>query len=178
MPQLAEQHGYIVAAPLGYRVDGAYGVSLGGSRDPAAMRTQSLSEQDVLAVLAQVREHYAIDESRIFLMGHSMGAIGTWAIAAKYPDIWAGLGAFSGFGVASTAATIRDIPQFVVHGDADPTVAVGGSRVMVAALKALGANIEYLEIPGGDHSNVVAPNLPHMFDFFSALPGRTAGGGR
>lgn len=174
MPQLAEQRGYIVAAPLGYRVDGAYGVSLGGSRDPAALRTQALSEQDVLAVLEQVRKHYAVDESRIFLMGHSMGAIGTWAVAAKHPDLWAGLGAFSGFGVASTAETIRGIPQFVVHGDADPTVAVGGSRVMVAALKAAGARVEYLEIPGGDHSDVVAPNLPSMFDFFSGLPGRTS----
>ncbi len=177
MPQLAEQHGYIVAAPLGYRVDGAYGVSLGGSRDPAALRTQSLSEQDVLAVLEQVRKHYAIDESRIFLMGHSMGAIGTWAIAAKYPEIWAGLGAFAGFGVASTAETIGGIPQFVVHGDADPTVAVSGSRVMVAALKAAGAQVQYLEVSGGDHSDVVEPNLPRMFDFFSSLPGRTAGGG-
>ena len=178
LPQLAEQRGYIVAAPLGYRVDGAYGVSLGGSRDPAALRTQSLSEQDVLAVLEQVRKHYAVDESRIFLMGHSMGAIGTWAIAARHPGIWAGLGAFSGFGVASTAETIRGIPQFVVHGDADPTVAVSGSRVMVAALKAAGAQVEYLEVPGGDHSDVVEPNLPRMFDFFSSLPGRMAGGGR
>ncbi len=174
MPALAEQRGYIVAAPLGYRVDGGYGVSLGGSRDAAALRSQSLSEQDVLAVLEQVRKHYAIDESRIFLMGHSMGAIGTWAIAAKHPGIWAGLAPFSGFGVASTAETIRGIPQFVVHGDADPTVAVTGSRVMVAALKAAGAKVEYLEIPGGDHSNMVAPNLPGMFDFFSSLPGRTS----
>lgn len=174
LPRLAEEHGYIVAAPLGYRVDGAYGVSLGGGRDAAALRTQSLSEQDVLQVLAQVRAQYAVKTDRIFLIGHSMGAIGTWAMAAKFPDMWAGLGAFSGFGVASSAAAIRDIPQFVVHGDADPTVAVGGSRVMVAALKAVGAKVEYLEIAGGNHSNVVAPNLTRMFDFFNALPVRGA----
>lgn len=174
LPRLAEQHGYIIAAPLGYRVDGAYGASLGGGRDAATLRAQSLSEQDVLQVLEQVRTHYAVDDDRTFLMGHSMGAIGTWAIGAKYPDKWAGLGAFSGFGVASTAASMRHIPQFVVHGDADPTVAVGGSRVMVAALKAAGANVEYLEIAGGNHSNMVAPNLPGMFEFFNALPGRGA----
>ncbi len=169
MPKLAEERGYIVAAPLGYRVDGGYGVSLGGNRDPAALRAQSLSEQDVLQVLAQVRSLYKIDDARVFLMGHSMGAIGTWAIAAKHPGPWAGLGAFSGFGVTSTAPSIKDIPQFVVHGDADPTVAVTGSRVMVAALKAAGANVHYIEVPGGDHSNVVAPNLPGMFDFFDTI---------
>jgi predicted peptidase len=43
-----------------------------------------------------------------------MGAIGTWALAAKYPEPWAGLGVFAGFGVASTAKTISGIPQFVV----------------------------------------------------------------
>ncbi len=178
LPRLAEEHGYIIAAPLGYRVDGAYGVSLGGSRDPSALRAQSLSEQDVLQVLEQVRTQYAVDADRTFLMGHSMGAIGTWALGAKYPDLWAGLGAFSGFGVASTAASMSHIPQFVVHGDADPTVAVGGSRVMVAALKAAGANVEYLEIAGGNHSNMVAPNLPRMFEFFNALPARGAAGKR
>jgi len=54
-------------------------------------------------------------------------------------------------------------------------VAVGGSRVMVAAPKAVGAKVEYLEIAGGNHSNVVAPNLTRMFDFFNALPVRGAG---
>lgn len=173
LPKLAEERNYIVAAPLGYRVDGGYGVSLGGGRDAAALRAQSLSEQDVLQVLEQVRAQYKIDDARVFLMGHSMGAIGTWAMAAKRPGPWAGLGAFSGFGVASTAPAIRGIPQFVVHGDADPTVAVGGSRVMVAALKSAGANVRYIEVPGGDHSNVVAPNLPGMFDFFDALTRRS-----
>jgi predicted peptidase len=103
-----------------------------------------------------------------------MGAIGTWGMAAKRPEPWAGLGAFSGFGVASTAIRLRAIPQFVVHGDADPTVAVSGSRTMVAALKEVGANVRYIEVPGGDHSNVVAPNLPAMFDFFDAIPRRVA----
>ena len=29
---------------------------------------------------------------RVYLAGHSMGGGGTWHIAMKYPDIWAGLG--------------------------------------------------------------------------------------
>ena len=172
MPRLAEERGYIVVAPLGYRVDGAYGVSLSGAGDPAARRAQALSEQDVLEVVKAVRAEYAIDESRVFLMGHSMGAIGTWALAAKYPESWAGLGVFAGFGLASTAKTISGIPQFVVHGDADPTVSVSGSRTMVAALKGVGANVTYVEVPGGDHSNVVEPNLPGMFALFDTVSKR------
>jgi predicted peptidase len=126
----------------------------------------------VLEVLAQVRKHYAVDGTRIYLMGHSMGAIGTWAIAAKTPTQWTALGVFSGFGVASTAKTIAAIPQLVVHGDADPTVSVGGSRVMVAALKNVGAEVQYIEVPGGNHTNVVEPNFAAMFDFFDRFPKR------
>ena len=174
MPALAEKHGYIVVAPLGYRVDGAYGVSLTGSNDPAAKRTAALSEQDVLEVVKAVKAQYAIDDSRVFLMGHSMGAIGTWALAAKYPDPWAGLGLFAGFGVASSAKVISGIPQFVVHGDADPTVSVSGSRLMVSALKGVGANVTYIEVAGGDHGNVVEPNLPGMFALFDTLSKRPA----
>lgn len=174
LPKLAEQRGYIVAAPLGYRVDGGYGVALGGGNDPAAVRTRTLSEQDVMEVLAAVRKQYAVDSTRIYLVGHSMGAIGTWAIAAKTPTQWSALGVFSGFGVASTAKTIGTIPQFVVHGDADPTVPVGGSRVMVAALKNVGAEVQYIEVVGGNHTNVVEPNFAAMFDFFDRFRGKRA----
>lgn len=175
LPELAEQRGYIVAAPLGYRVDGFYGASIGGpAADPAVARARSYSEEDVYQVLEQVRTQYTIDGQRIYLIGHSMGAIGTWALGAKTPGQWTALGAFSGFGAPATAATMRGIPQFVVHGDADPTVSVSGSRLMVAALKAAGADVVYIEVPGGDHNNVVEPNLAGMFDFFDAHVTRPA----
>jgi hypothetical protein len=39
---------------------------------------------------------------------------------------------------------------------------------MVERAKALGIEVTYVEVPGGSHSGVVAPNLPGMFDFFDA----------
>ena len=169
LPELAEQRGYIVAAPLGYRVDGGYGWGLGTPpADPLARRATELSEADVMQVLAQVRSLYHIDETRIYLMGHSMGAIGTWKLAPKYPALWAALGAFSGQGAPATVEKTRAIPEFVVHGDADPTVNVAGSRAMVAAMKALNVDVKYIEVPGGNHGNVVEPNFAAMFDFFDA----------
>ena len=111
LPPLAESHGYIVAAPLGYRVDGSYGWGLGTPpADPNTKRTQDFSEQDVMQVLARVRQLYKVDDSRIYLMGHSMGAIGTWKIAPKYPDIWAAIAPFSGSGAADTLQKIRTVP--------------------------------------------------------------------
>jgi poly(3-hydroxybutyrate) depolymerase len=169
LPPLAEQHGYIVAAPLGYRVDGSYGWGLGTPpSDPNTRRTQDLSEQDVMQVLQRVRQLYKIDESRIYLMGHSMGAIGTWKIGPKYPDIWAAIAPISGAGAADTLDRVRGVPEIIVHGDADPTVNVAGSRTMVAKLKELGADFKYIEVPGGLHGDVVAPNLAAIVEFFDA----------
>jgi predicted peptidase len=166
IPLLAEERGYIVVSPLGYRVDGFYGSGIVAGGDPAARRRSELSEQDVMEVLRRTREQYKIDDSRIYLMGHSMGAIGTWAIAAKHPDIWAALGPIAGMGSPATVERMRHIPQFVVHGDADPTVNVSGSRNMVAEMKKLGVTVTYVEVPGGNHTDIAVPNLPAMFDFF------------
>jgi poly(3-hydroxybutyrate) depolymerase len=169
LPELAEQSGYIVAAPLGYRVDGQYGWGVGNPpADPKVQTLQRLSEADVMQVLAQAKRLYNVDPNRIYLMGHSMGAIGTWKLAAKYPDIWAALGPFSGRGEPATVERMRSIPQFVVHGDADPTVNVAGSRTMVAAMKSLNVDVTYIEVPGGNHGDVVEPNFSGMFQFFDA----------
>src|SRR3954469_24186877 len=168
-PPLAESHGYIVAAPLGYRVDGSYGWGLGNPpADPTIRSTQERSEADVMEVLRLVRQQYKIDENRIYLAGHSMGAIGTWKIAPKYPDLFAAIATFSGSGQPATLERIRHVPEFVVHGDNDPTVNVEGSRAMVARAKELGIEVKYIEVPGGTHSSVVAPNFAGAFEFFDA----------
>ena len=166
-PKLAEQHGFLMAAPLGFRRDGFYGSGLMSAGDAASRRRSEYSEKDVLEVLQRMKAAYNVDDSRIYLIGHSMGAIGTWALAAKYPQTWAALVAFSGTGATSLADNMKGIPQFVVHGDADNTVNVSGSRNMVAALKKLNADVTYVEVPGGSHTDVVVPNLPQAFDFLA-----------
>ncbi len=164
IPALAEERGYIVVAPMGFRVDGGYGVN---PLRPAS-RNGRLSEKDVLEVLALTRANYAIDGQRIYLMGHFMGAIGTWRLAARFPDIWAGLGPIAGMGDPRTAEVIGHIPQIVVHGDADRTVPVTGSQRMVNALRKVGAEVTFIEVPGGGHSDIAPPNMGPIFDFFDA----------
>ena len=167
-PQLAEQHGFLMAAPLGFRRDGFYGSTMMSAGDAAARKRSEYSEKDVLEVLRLMKAAYNVDESRIYLMGHSMGAIGTWALGSKYSQTWAALVSFSGVGAASLADNMKGLPHFVVHGDDDNTVNVSGSRNMVAELKKLGANVTYIEVPGGSHTDVVVPNLPQAFDFMAA----------
>jgi predicted esterase len=161
VPQLAEQRGYIVATPMGLRVDAGY-----GSPIMNAGKNSAPSEEDVMAVLGLMVKNYKIDDKRVYLMGHSMGGIGTWHLGAKYPEIWAALGSFSGMGFPASVVRMKAIPQFVVHGDNDNTVPVQRSRDMVAEFQKLGMDYKYTEVPGGDHDGVVVPNLAALFDFF------------
>jgi dipeptidyl aminopeptidase/acylaminoacyl peptidase len=81
--------------------------------------------------------------------------------------MFAALGPISGGGNPAGMAKLKDIPQYVVHGDADPTVPVTQSRTMVEAGKKAGANIVYVEVPGGNHTSIAVPNIGPMFDFFA-----------
>jgi poly(3-hydroxybutyrate) depolymerase len=164
-PKIAEERGYIVAAPLGYRVDGGYGRN-NGSRSAEELPKLELSEKDVLRVLELMKRDYRIDPDRIYIAGHSMGGGGAWYLAPRYPQVWSAIASFAGGGDPATMAGMKHIPQFVVHGDADATASVEQSRTMVAEMKRIGVEHQYIEVPGGTHGGVVAPNLRAMFDFF------------
>jgi poly(3-hydroxybutyrate) depolymerase len=148
----AERVGFIVVCPKG--------------RDSASMY-RGTAEQDVLDVMADVERKYRVDAARIYLMGHSMGAYGTWSIAMNHPNLFAALGPISGGGSAAGMVKIRSIPEYVVHGEDDRTVPVAQSRNMVEAGKNAGANIVYVEVPGGSHVSVAAPAFAAMLDFFA-----------
>jgi predicted esterase len=169
----AEKRGYIIAAPLGYRIDGGYGRNMGADN-----KRSKFSEQDVMHVLELVRKDYKIDEQRIYLMGHSMGGIGTWTLGAKYPQIWASLAPISGVADPRTVEIMRHIPEVVVHGDADNTVPVTGSRAMVEEMRKLGVDVKYIEVPGGSHTSVPGPNMSAIFDFFDTHKKSAESGGR
>lgn len=152
LPVDANKAGFIMVAPKG--------------RAPASMYRGS-AEQDVLDVISEVERDYKVDESRVYLMGHSMGGFGTWSIAMNHPDLFAALGPISGGGDPAGMVKIRDIPQYVTHGNDDHTVNVNSSRVMVEAGKKAGANIVYVEVPGGSHVSVAQPAFAPMLEFFA-----------
>jgi poly(3-hydroxybutyrate) depolymerase len=118
---LAEEGGYILAAPMGCNEGGWYGspvLAVGrrggrGGNDQAAEsdgkchpgsggfgrgggRSQpdnlaELSEKDVMNVLQMMRDEFNVDEDRIYLTGHSMGGAGTYFLGSKHADTWAAI---------------------------------------------------------------------------------------
>ena len=173
---LAEHHGYVVVTPLGYTRRGGYGYRGDSEQDRRA-------EQDVMNVFGLVTDELNIDENRIYLWGHSMGGAGTYYLASRYPDIWAGLAAVAGGSMTADYVdreAIRHIPFLVIQGTDDRVVPVARARESVARMGELGMQHLYIEIPGGDHSLFISRNrkvVGHLFSFFN-LGAKTGAGHR
>jgi predicted peptidase len=183
MIDFAERDGVIVVSPLGYHPRGWYGsrgsgipggAQAAGSQETLPPNLGELSEQDVMNVLGIVRKEFNTDPARIYLFGHSMGGAGTYHLAARHPDLWAGLA------VAAPAPSatpdqldaFRHVPILVLHGDEDRTVNVDGTRRWVAHMRELGMQHVYVEVKGGDHSQFIAADramLSKVFSFFSIV---------
>jgi predicted peptidase len=180
--QLSEQHGYILASPLGYTRMGAYGTPLRlpavfGNPEVAAKqraavnaeqeKTLELSEKDVINVLEIVLGEYPVDRSSVFLTGHSMGSGGAWYLGAKYSQYWAAIAPMSGPFVDESNYpwdNIRKMPIFMTEG-AGAAPSLVGSKAMLAWMKERSFKIEYMEV-NADHGGMIPLVLPSIYNFF------------
>lgn len=169
MKTLAEKYGWIVAAPLGYRINGGYGY-MGGAMSALARsaRTAELSEKDAMNVLELVVAEYGGDRSRVYLMGNSMGGSGVWHLGAKYAETFAAMApAGSGTPVEGYAwDRLKSMPTMIVAGELDPGP-LAGLRGSARIMRERGMSPEAVEVPGGTHSSAVETMMPRMFEFFA-----------
>jgi len=87
LTDLAEKHGYIVVAPMGYNSGGWYGASIPFKKKVEPENLSELSEKDVMNVLEIVKKDYKIDPERIGVTGSSQGGGLTITTAAMRPEI-------------------------------------------------------------------------------------------
>lgn len=124
-----------------------------------------------LAALGQTESEFVTDPARVYLTGLSLGGAGTWYLAYRHTSRFAALlvicarvrpgpnttdpvvPAADGEPFSTLAARVRQLPIWVYHGDADPTVPVDESRGIVAALRALNAPVRYSELSGVGHNS-------------------------
>ena len=124
--------------------------------------TTELAEIDTMALLKSIREQYAIDSDRIYLMGHSMGGAGTYYLGGKSNDIWAGLAPISGAGGIADGAAERynSLPTLIMHGAKDSIVSPATSRRTVAALQAAGRHTSTSSSPARITNSGIPGALP------------------
>jgi predicted peptidase len=184
LPELLERHGFIFVAPMGYSTGGWYGAPLdipgnrprSNGQPPAPvtqtreemLRERALSEADVMNVLKIVTEEYNVDPDRTYLMGHSMGGMGTYVLGQKYADTWAAIAVMSGTLADATYSLerLRNVAVMLSAGEQE-TAVVEAARAQIETLNGLGITTSLFVAPGASHGSMVAPTLPRALEFFA-----------
>jgi predicted peptidase len=96
----------------------------------------------------------AVDKSRIYITGLSMGAMGTYESVYRYPNVYAAALPICGGGDTSAYdKRVKKTAYWIFHGAADSVVDAKLSRDMVAKLKTLKVETKYTEYPGVNHNS-------------------------
>jgi phospholipase/carboxylesterase len=103
------------------------------------------------AILSYIR---GIKSDRLFLLGFSMGAIMSYAVALTQPTLCRGILALSGFAPKQLEPDYRlqelaDLHIFISHGVQDPVIPVSEARRTRSLLDASNAQVTYREYPMG-----------------------------
>lgn len=82
-----------------------------------------------------------------------MGGMGTYDLVVRFPEIFAAAIPICGTVNPARLKAAKDVKFRIFHGDADNVVTTEGSREAYKALKAAGAEVEYIEFPGCSHGS-------------------------
>ncbi|MFT5842055.1 MAG: putative peptidase [Pseudohongiellaceae bacterium] len=129
----------------------------------------------LMELIDQMKSEFLVDESRVYIMGQSLGGIGVWDIIAKRPDTFAAGIPVCGVGNTERIVNARGVAFWAFHGAMDTTIPVAGSREMVSSLEAANGNIRYTEYPDVGHNSweraFADPGLPQWL--FSNIRGQS-----
>lgn len=118
-------------------------------------------------LLDEIIANYAVDTSRIYLTGLSMGGFGTFSMSQVYADYFAAIAPVCGGGTPGMVKFSKNLPTWIFHGEVDEVVPVANSQMMYDALKEAGAEVKLTIFPGVNHDSwIPAYNDSGLFDWF------------
>jgi len=122
---------------------------------PQCPKTNRWSEPQVMKFLNGLLDHWirtrAVDKTRIYLTGLSMGGYGTWNLATQNPHKFAAIAPFCGGGDHLQAEKIKHLPVWAFHNKDDPITLVETTEAMVNQLQRVGGNVKVTYKDSVDH---------------------------
>ncbi len=152
----------------------------GGTKLPAIVVAPQTPENQmwhpsfVDAVIRCVEATCRVDASRVYLTGLSMGAMGSLAMAAAFPGRFAAIapiaGGFPNDGMSrfyklplgaldawqAALSPLRGMPVWLAHGGADDIVPIEFSHRVESVMRAVGAEVRCVWMPGVGHDSWTA----------------------
>lgn len=105
----------------------------------------------VFELIGELQRNYSLDDRRLYVGGQSMGGLGTFAIIAEHPRLFAAGVPVCGGGDESKATRLAKTQVWAFHGEKDEAVRVERSRNIVAAIRKAGGQAKYTEYAGEGH---------------------------
>jgi predicted esterase len=119
-------------------------------------------------ILNALEPFFNIDRTKVFLIGHSMGAAQVIQQVSINPDLPRAAAAIGGGRPTRDPKKIANVPWFVSAGELD--FGRAGAKSFHQSLVNAGAtNAKYVEYPGIEHMVIVQAALPKTFEFFDQV---------
>jgi predicted peptidase len=113
----------------------------------------SVAMMQVLALLDNLFVRYLVDRRQVYVMGLSMGGMGTYEIVRRKPKLFAAAIAICGGAHTETAPQIRKTKWWLLHGAKDDIVRPEYSEQMAEALRQAKAKVKLTIYPNANHNS-------------------------
>ena len=109
--------------------------------------------EKIMKIVEWANAYFAVDTTRIYVYGMSLGGYGTIDFATTYPDKVAAAMAICGGGSVKGLERLSEVPLWIIHGTADKAVAIKESDRVAKIIKDSGddSRLIYTRLNGVDH---------------------------
>jgi len=111
------------------------------------------SMQLLMDLLENLQNNYKIKQNQIYVMGLSMGGMGTFELVSRLPKVFAAAIPICGGANPSTVKSLKHTNWWVFHGAKDNVVPYEFSEKMVQAMKKNKINVKYTLYPNDNHNS-------------------------
>jgi predicted peptidase len=121
---------------------------------PAKYWHDAESEQMIFDLLDEIQEKYNINPNQILVTGYSLGGMGTWHYAGRYPNHFTAAIVVAGNPPEDALEIDWRIPLLVIHGCDDEIFPLRETKEIYLQLKKLGFDIEFRILEGVSHYDI------------------------
>lgn len=109
----------------------------------------------VMALENKLLAEYPVNKEKVYVMGLSMGGMGTYEIVRRMPGVFAAAIPICGGADTTTARAIKKTAFWIIHGEKDDVISVQYSKDMAEAIQRFytAAEMQLTIYPDADHNS-------------------------